>query len=261
MMTGSKPGAQICPDSKFLTVIMLGETNAHHPHHQKLEQFFRGISVQVIASKVSHKEDMWRMMEQYHTQLNPQQLPVLFIQDSSIIEAAPEKFQAAIADALQYPWDLCYFGGYHDRCHQQITLTDSLALTSTIRGHQAVLYRPNTLKILSALSKPQKQSSYTAVLSDLLASEKLKAVVRQPHLVHFDNTVAQFDSDFLRNNVCIPIDPKPEPNQAYWWLLIIIVIVILLLVVAGLAWYHVLSHLDHSKCYDSTPEVRPVIVQ
>ena len=222
--------------AKFVTAIVLGETSPQDPHVKKLEEFFRTISVQVTTNM----GDLREVVQHYATHSHPD-LPVLFIQDSSIIDTVPALFHDEISNALDYSWDLYYLGGYHDRCHQQITVTDRISITTTIKGHQAVLYRPIPLRGIAAQAKGEKNKSYTELLSELLANGNYRAVVRHPHLVHFDHNLARSHGDLARGNRCIPVDPIAKPSHATWWIAVIVLIVVLMIVAAGLIWHRGIS--------------------
>jgi len=228
--------------AKFVTAIVRGETSSHDPHVSQLEKFFQKISVQVTTNT----GDLRDVVQHYatHTQSH---FPVLFVQDSSIIDCSPEWFHQELTSALEHPWDICYFGGYHDRCHQQITLTDRLSITNTIRGHQAVLYRPVPLRGIASHVKTEKNAGYTEVLGKLLSKGTYRAVVRHPHLVQFDRNLARSHHDLDRNNDCLPVAPQTKNQHAIWWVIIIIAIIILMLIVVGMIWHRGLANSSYSS--------------
>lgn len=218
--------------AKFVTAIVQGETSPQDPHIKQLNEFFQQISVQVTTNM----GDLREVIQHYATHTHPD-YPVLFVQDSSIIDCSPEWFHQELTKALEHPWDICYFGGYHDRCHQQVTLSDRLSITNTIQGHQAVLYRPVSLRGIAGHVKAEKNSSYLELLNRLLVTGKYRAVVRHPHLVQFDRNLARNHHDLSRNNCCIPVDPLAKNQHATWWIVVIVVIVVLLLIAVGLIWH------------------------
>lgn len=232
--------------ARFITAIVLGETSPSDPHVKLLEHFFRGISVQVTTNM----GDLREVVQHYATHSDPQ-IPVLFIQDSSIIDTSPATFHSEITNALQHAWDICYFGGHSDRCHQQITLTDRLSITNTIQGHQAVLYRPVPLRGIAAEVKGEKKISYAEQLSDMLADNKYRAVVRHPHLVHFDRNLARSHDDLARSNSCIPVYHGTPDTSSAWWTIIIVVIIVLLIIVVGILWHRGMRVND--PAYNSSP--------
>ena len=233
--------------AKFVTAIVLGETSPQDPHVKRLEEFFRGISVQVTTNTGDLRD-----VVQHYANHTHHDFPVLFVQDSSIIDTVPQKFHEEVTMVLAHPWDICYFGGYHDRCHQQITVTDRLSITTTMQGHQAVLYRPIPLRGIAAQVREHKTKSYLGLLSEFITSGKYRAVVRHPHLVQFDRNLARSHEDLSRNNHCIPVDPTPKASHAIWWIVVVVIIVVLMLVAAGIIWHRGINAYNSSSEYPSS---------